>query len=47
MWMLSRHSRLARIVPRRISLVSSITIVVRRDTLNRNVVVYRRTRNLS
>jgi hypothetical protein len=45
--MLPRCSRLARIVPRRISLVSSTTIVVRRDTSSENVVVQGRTRDLS
>jgi hypothetical protein len=41
-----RRSGLARIVLRRIRLALSTTIVVRRDTLNENVIVYERTGNL-
>jgi hypothetical protein len=42
-----RYNGLARIVLRKTNLVSPITIVVRRDTSNENVVVYEKTRNLS
>jgi hypothetical protein len=44
--MLPRYNRLARTVLRKISLVLPTIIVARRDTLNENVVVYKRTRSL-
>jgi hypothetical protein len=44
--MLPRYSGLARIVPRKISLALPTTIIVRRDISNKNIVVYKKTRNL-
>jgi hypothetical protein len=42
-----RYNGLARMVLRKTNLALPITIVVRRDTLNENVAVYKKTGNLS